>query len=924
MEQWCQFEKTVSPRRPSYAAHLVKKESSPMSVHLRNTLLGAVLTALILPAVVLSPAVSEEAIICRYHDHHHGVQHGRAGLFGLELPGEGRRYAPDRVADILHIRLDVTPDFEKRTVSGTTRIEFRPIAQPLSQLRLNAVDLTIHAVDSDHEIREFVNTGEYLIIHFQKPIAAGTKAAVDIQHAAQPTMGLYFRTPEMGYPETDTHVWTQGESHEARFWFPCFDYPNERSSTEVICHVPQDMIVLSNGRKLSETTDDSGLKRVHWLQEKPHVNYLICLVAGKFEKLEKQHRDIPLGFYVQPSLAEHAANSFADTEKIMAFFEQEIGVPFPWEKYDQVTIHDFIAGGMENTTLTTLTHNTIFSKETENLYTTRGLDAHELAHQWFGDYLTCKDWSHLWLNEGFATYYTHLYEGHQFGHDAMLYGLYEDAANRVLPQNKDKRGIVYNEYKNPGEQFDYRAYPKGSWVLHMLRSQVGPDLYRACIRHYLQQHALSSVVSDDLRQAFEYVTGRPFDRFFDQWVYHGGSPTLQVRYAWQTETGLAKITVTQTQETNDDILLFHFPTKLRFHIGDRVIDHPIQIEQKEHEFFVPLPGQPDVVRFDPEYTVLATIDFDKPTEMWLKQAKLADDMLGRLFAANALGSRKTHESVAQLKQLLQSDPFFGVRIAASEALRKIGDDGAYEVLASSLEQTDAQVRRQVVSDLTSFYRPETRKHIAKILETEKNPGIQSVAIRALGRFQDKNSQQMIIQYLSEPSFRNRLGDAAVDAIGDQMHPKFRKPLINAIAQQEDQFTTRGLADALVTLARISRQAENTDGIRSVIEPFLHDARTPVQYGAVRALGELGDPAAIAILQPMSKIQGDRQLAKAADEALQRLRESKPAAPREVVELRKQIAEVQEDNESLKKDLASLREQVEAIRKASGGKEEPQE
>ena len=227
----------------------------------------------------------------------------------------------------------------------------------------------------------------------------------------------------------------------------------------------------------------------------------------------------------------------------MAFFEEEIGMNFPWVKYDQVTIVDFTAGGMENTSLTTLTHRTIFSEATENLRTTRRLDAHEMAHQWFGDYVTCKDWSHLWLNEGFATYYTHLYEGHKFGRDAMLYGLYRDAQNAILPQKNDTKPIVFNAYKNPMDQFDYRAYPKGSWVLHMLRSQLGPDLYRKCIKAYLEKHALTSVVSDDLRQVIEEHSGQSLDRFFDQWVYSPRHPDLRISYKWLPKQNLAKVTV---------------------------------------------------------------------------------------------------------------------------------------------------------------------------------------------------------------------------------------------------------------------------------------------------------------------------------------------------------------------------------------------
>ncbi|CAN0348094.1 unnamed protein product, partial [Ectocarpus sp. 4 AP-2014] len=289
----------------------------------------------------------------------------------------------------------------------------------------------------------------------------GEEVSVAITYTAEPKKGLYFRTADMGYPEGEDHVWSQGETHEAPHWFPCFDYPNERSTTEVICHVPADMTVLSNGTRLGSKTDaETGLKKVHWLQGKPHVNYLVCLCAGHFAKLTGESNGVPLAFYTQPSVAKEAANSFQDTAAILAFYEEEIGVKYPWAKYDQVTILDYYWGGMENTSLTTLTNETVFDESTENIRSSRGLDAHELAHQWFGDYVTCKDWSHLWLNEGFATFYTHLYNGHKLGRDEMLYGLYRDATERVLPGSKKNTSpIVWRRYNEAWDQFDFRAYP---------------------------------------------------------------------------------------------------------------------------------------------------------------------------------------------------------------------------------------------------------------------------------------------------------------------------------------------------------------------------------------------------------------------------------------------------------------------------------
>lgn len=857
-------------------------------------------------ALVSLPATFGEEMICRY------CQEARQGMpLGVELEGK-YHYAPDRQVDVLHIKLDVTPDFSRRTVAGTTSITATPISKPLTLLRLDAKDIQIKEVRCDEvEVSDFVSTRDDLQILLAEPIAPGTEFTVHIDHHAQPVAGLYFRTPEMGYPKTDTHIWTQGETHESRYWYPCFDYPNERSSSEIICHVPPEMTVLSNGVRLSEATDGDGLKAVRWLHEKPHANYLICLVAGHLEKLQKKHRDVPLGFYTQPTLIAHAKNSFRDTPDIMAFFEQEIGVKFPWPKYDQVTIRDFTAGGMENTTLTTLTHNTIFSAATENIRTTRRLDAHEMAHQWFGDYVTCKDWSHLWLNEGFATYYTHLYEGHKLGRDAMLYGLYQDATGRILTQKDDKKPIVYNGYKNAMEQFDYRSYPKGSWVLHMLRCQLGPDLYRKCVKAYLEKHALTSVVSDDLRQVIEEQSGRPMDRFFDQWVYHPRHPDLKISYSWMPQERLAKVTIKQTQEIDDDVLLYRFPTKLRFIVDGKTVDHEIEIRKTEEDFYVALDSQPSLVRFDPDYTVLADVTFDKPNKLLKAQIENRADIVGRLLACRTLADRKTHDSVEMLAATLEQDPFFGVRISAARSLAKHESDEAFEVLQKNWQnQEDARVRLAVVDILTKRYTPETPALIAEILRVEKNPAIQATAIKGLGRFHGDVSRSKITPYLNSNTFRNELAVAAIAAIRQQEDSFYKAPLLDALKQHESRFSSRDFGRGLETLAHLSRSDDDKDDVRTFLTNYVNHPKLSIRTAAIGALGTLGDPKSISVLEAFSP-SSDQRVARAAEQAIGRLRESKPTAPKELIELRKEMAAMKKENEKVQTQLKELRDQLKA-------------
>ncbi|MCE9518375.1 MAG: M1 family metallopeptidase, partial [Verrucomicrobia bacterium] len=340
----------------------------------------------------------------------------------------GRKYMRDRLAQIEHLKLDVTPDFAKRTIRGTSTLTFKPIAKPLAKLELDAVGLTIDGVTAQGAtLKEYQVTEEKVVLVFDPPLNVGSEAGVIIAYHAEPERGLYFRTPEMGYKPGDTQVWSQGEPELQRYWYPGYDYPNQRFTSEVICHVPEGMKVVSNGSLASQTKGADGLIAWHWKQNQPHPNYLVALAAGYFHTIEDKLSALPLAVLVPPSEKEQAVNAFRDTKKIIDFFQRETGVPFAWDKYHQVYCLDFIAGGMENTSCTFIGAGLLFRDDVEQLRSLHSLDAHETAHQWFGDLVTCRDWSHLWLNEGFASYYTVLYEEQKNGVDSMRCELWREA-----------------------------------------------------------------------------------------------------------------------------------------------------------------------------------------------------------------------------------------------------------------------------------------------------------------------------------------------------------------------------------------------------------------------------------------------------------------------------------------------------------------
>jgi aminopeptidase N len=686
------------------------------------------------------------------------------------------------------------------------------------------------------------------------------------------------------------------------------------------------MVVFSNGRKVSEETDaETGRIAVRWRQEKPHVNYLISLVAGHFETIEDRYGDIPLAFHTPPSDIGEAPNSFEGTKEMMAFFEEEIGVPYPWAKYDQVVIRDFMWGGMENTSLTTLTDRTLFTKETENIRSSQSLVAHELAHQWFGDLVTCRDWSHIWLNEGFATYYDVLYDGHRNGRDQLLYRMYETGQS-LIGRSGTPRPIVSRLFGEAVDQFrshGYLAYGKGSWILHMLRNQLGETLYRECIRTFLERHQFDTVTTADLVSVLEEISGRSFDRFFDQWVFHAHHPELKVSYAWDQQARLARVSVVQEQDVSDGVLLFHFPLAIRFLVQDRTEDREVRVRSRTQDFYFPFTEAPELVRIDPELALLARVDFDVPAPMLAVQLRRESDVIGRLLAVEQHGRRKGARDVEALREVLNSDPFHGVRMAASEALRRIHSDEALEALLASLDQSDARVRNQVVRDLGGFYHPDALETVLRVAATEGNPMIRGEAVRGAGRYAASEVREQLVGLLRSESHRNHLVGDAIVAMRRQDDPVYVEPLMGMLGQRGGELTSRGFAEGLEALAFLARHEKEKAEVREFISDYLNEKREPVQLAAIRSLGMLGDPRAAAALEAFAGAGRENRQREVAVDALRELRAGdRPAVV--LGELRSEVLELKRINETLRRSLDELKKKVEAkwSEKAEGAPDKP--
>ena len=815
----------------------------------------------------------------------------------------GQQYAPSRFFDILHYQLDVTPDFAQRRIEGVATLKFKPVGQPLDEVRLDAIELRVNELTSSGKLLGWQSSTSQIIVTFETPVPVGKETELVIRYQATPTNGLFFRTPELGYKASDTHLFSQGEAITARNWYPCYDAPNAKFTSEIVCHVPEGMVALSNGRLVSEEKDPrTGLVAFRWLQDKPHSTYLMALAAGYFMKIDERQGNVPLAFYTPASQIALARGSFEGTAEMVAFFEKETGVPYPWAKYYQVCVDDFVAGGMENTSLTILTGHTLHTPEFENLRDSQGLVAHELAHQWFGDFVTCKDWANLWLNEGFATYYEELYEGHRHGPEALLYRMFESAES-IARQAGDTNAIVRRDFSHPDDQFSYRAYGKGGWVLHMLRNQLGEDLYRRCIKTYLERHQYGLVVTEDLNRVIEELSGQSFDRFFDQWVYHPSLPQLEVGYEWNERTKTARVSVQQTQKNPGALPLFHFPLPVRFVSKTGVTERKMAVRQASEDFSFSLAEAPEIVRIDPEVTVLAAVRFTPPRAMLERQLTNTTDAIGRILAVRALSGKR--DALKPLEQALNQDAFYGVRVAASAALRAINTDEAWRALTRAVAQPDARVRAQVVRDLASYHGELSRQTLMEIARKEPNPEIRAAATSALGAYVAPEIETLLRQNLRSSSFQQVLAGAAIEAMRGQDDEKYAAALLDLLKENQESFAVHAYARALDTLGFLCRHQDNKTPTREFLLGLIDHKREAIQVGAIQALGTLGDPKALATLQSLAR--GPRQAPErgAAERAVNALRnQEKPA--NEFGALRQEFQELQKNLETLRKEHDELK------------------
>jgi aminopeptidase N len=828
------------------------------------------------------------------------------------------KFAVDRPLDVQHVKLDMRVDLKKKTVASQAVIDATAL-RPVRTIRLDAVDFQVDKVEVSDPASEqwttckYENDGKHLTLKLPEPLAAGARIRIHIDYRlSDPQSGLFFFAPSDEEPDVPYVLWTQGESITNRYWVPCLDHPNEKQTTEVVCSVEKPYIAISNGRLLDQKENPDGTRTFHWLQDKPHVSYLMTLVVGDFFTKTVQWRGKPVSFHVREKFKDQIDNSFANTTRMLDFFSDKIGVEYPWDKYDQVCCYSF-GGGMENTSATTLTEMTLHDDRAHVDDDSDGLVAHELAHQWWGDLLTCKDWAHIWLNEGFASYFEALWDEHNLGPDEFAYNMFEKARG-AMEGGKDKP-IVYHRYEDPDQQFDSRAYPKGAWVLHMIRRRLGDELFWKSINAYANRFKYQCVDTTDLRKVIEDVTGQGFERFFHDWTERSGHPTVKIEYEWIEEDGLAKVSLTQTQDQE----AFALPLTLAFHGEQGALLKRLtrEISKKEETFYIPLAERPSLVQVDPDNAVLMDLTLELPRDSWEAMLKSDPNPVGRIRAARHFGASKSKQDQKLLAERLAADPFWAVQRAIARELGEAGGDVAREALLAGLSIKNPKVRAAVAESLGKFEEEsEVEQALAEIVKKgDPSYRVEANAIEAWADVYQGDPTETLKGLMSRDSDNEVIRRAVLRSIGKHGGAGALDLLIEWTAPAHPQPCRSGAVEGMGDL--IEREELATEDEKRGIEAMgkcLKKGSRRLQMAALSALEKLGPKGKPALeeIERLAKIGGPRSKSMAM-RAAKKIREQAPESEK-LGELRERLSKLEKENRELRERITKV--------EANKGNEEP--
>jgi aminopeptidase N len=766
-------------------------------------------------------------------------------------------YARSHDYDLLHQSIALRAfDWDSTSLRGRVETTLRSLLPGLDSVVLDAgADLRIDAVTGpDSGALRWTHPGDTLVVHLAAPAAYGdtVRFRVDYRARVRNGRGLTFLEAGHGHPR---QIWSQGESHNNHLWFPTYDFPNDKMTWELSATVPAGFTVVSNGRRVDDRDAGDGTHTVTWREEHPASTYLVSLIVSRLVRLRDDWRGTPVDYYVYPADTARGRRLFRVTPDMIETYSRLTGIPYPWSKYAQTTVADFF-GGMENVTATTLVDWLPDERAyRDDPWFLSDLIPHELAHMWFGDYVTTADWANMWLNEGFAEFMPGQYWARARGKSAAASYYLNEYDDFVAADARRRTPLAA-----PGSNV---IYPKGALVLRMLEKMLGPRRFWAGVHEYLVRHAYANATTDDLRQAFLEATGQNLDWFFDQWIYSGGYPRLDVRARWDSTASRLSLVVRQVQADSADSArarvtprVFRLPVTVRVSTGRGTLRRSVVVDRAVDTVRIAgVDASPTAVVFDDDDAVVKSLDFPQPTA-WLA-AELAGPtaLWNRRWAAERLAGRTDDgAALAALADAARGDGPPAVRVAAVEGLSGFPSSGALPALEAALADSSSRVRAAAATALGEMGGATAASLARRAFETDSSYLVRASALEAAARVDtaagDTAAVRSLIRAgLRTPSYRDQIAQAAMVAVVLRRDTSFVDDLAGRMgdtpvaAQALGALGARGDARALDVLA-----AHLGDPDRSVRRAVLQAFSTTVPPALAlarleAALPRLEDPAA---------------------------------------------------------------------------------
>ncbi|CUS78614.1 aminopeptidase N [Candidatus Kryptonium thompsonii] len=782
----------------------------------------------------------------------------------------------ERTYDVIHIKIEVKLDEKQKTVDGKVTTKFVPLRPDFKVFELDAAEMKIgkvYFVNGKPLNFDFDSLAQKLKIYLDRAYSFRDTLSVVVEYfVSNPRKGLYFIQPDSAYPDKPYQIWSQGQPEDNHYWFPCYDFPNDKATSEVIATVNKNFVVISNGKLLSVKEDRKrGLKTYHWFMDKPHSSYLISIVAGEYVKLQDYYLDIPLEYYVYKTNAKYAKLSFEKTPEIMKFFSEKIGYKYPYNKYAQTIVEDFIYGGMENITATTLTSTTIHDERAHLDVSSDGLVAHEMAHQWWGDLLTCRSWEHAWLNEGFATYFTALYFEYARGKDEFQYSVYNMQRTAKFADMSDKKPTVWNRYFDPTDLFGPHIYQRGGAILNMIRFILGDELFWKAINYYARKYEYQNVETNDFKIAIEEATGYNLKWFFDQWLYKAGYPIFEVSYVYNDTTKTLRLTVEQIQVA-DSLTpeVFKTPVDVEITTKESSKTYRIFISERKQTFDFSVNSKPLMVIFDKGNWILKDLFFEKSKDELIYQALNASEMIDRLWAVQELGRMVDKKDVVDvMMKLIKSGEFYAVRQEAINNLGKLKDESTARFLIDVFKnEQDSKVRRSIVEALKEFKFDFVAKFLAEVIENDKSYYVIASAVNSLALIDSVNRMSVIKNALAMDSHQEIIRTTALRRLSDFKNTKYEKEAIDILKK----YSVRGNHPSvrITAISTLSIFADKEPSIKDFIFGMVNTPEFFVRMVIYNVLGDIGDQEVLNYLKLAEKKELDGRMLQAIWDAIARL------------------------------------------------------